>query len=155
MATSWGASVKFPGEGPRLAHTTPACAIKEAQYSLQLLTWATHHLPIYLMNFMNLRTLHMCHLNDKGSALERLPQEWCTSLGSPSWWLFKIPYRKNPRHSTNWVIFTRHQSQQILIKVKISCRVHREHRVHGNSSHPQYAFTQSHLVGPKLYLLSS
>lgn len=74
-ATSWGASVEFPGEGPRLAHTTPACAIKEAQHSLQLLTWATHHLPIYLINFMNLRALHMCHLNGKGTALERLLQE--------------------------------------------------------------------------------
>lgn len=113
---------------------TAACAIEEEQYSLQLLTWATWHLPIYLINFMNLRTnmhcpLHICHLNDKGTALKRLPQEWCTSLGSPRWWLFKIYYRKKPTCSKNEVIFTRHPSQQIPIKPKISCKVHREHRV--------------------------
>lgn len=75
------------------SHPAPACAIKEVQYSLQLLTWSTQHFPIYVINFTNLSTntyrpLYVCHLNDKDTALKRLPQEWCTSLGSPRWWLF-------------------------------------------------------------------
>jgi len=73
MCNELGSLSRIPRRRAKAGGTSrpsPACAIKEVQYSLQLLTWSTQHLPIHAISFMNLNTnmyrpLYGCHLNDK------------------------------------------------------------------------------------------